>query len=383
MESDGSRPPTPGEAFYARTFALITLLLLGFLLYRILLPFFAPLAWALFIAFLIRPVHTWLTGKLRGRASLSAAVLTFAVLLMLIGPLAGLSAAFAAQVAALLQYAQELTAGRTAEDFANLATVPVLGTALAWFQDTFGVSLAQIQGWAVEAARTVLQFLASLGGKIFLGALGTVVGFVLMMFLLFFMIRDGQQILAILRELVPMTPAHRARLFNHLAEVIRAVFYGTGVTAVVQGTLIAIGFAILGLPAPIVFGVLAALFALVPLAGTPFVWVPAVIVLALQQRWWAAIFLLVWGLVVATLDNILRPILVSSRAQVGTLTVFIGVLGGVSAFGAIGLVLGPLVLALVIALIRFRLDLQHAAEATVPSSEPKEAPPAKRPSGLA
>ncbi|BAU49093.1 permease [Sulfurifustis variabilis] len=363
MEPDATRPPTPGEAFYARTFALITLLLLGFLLYQILLPFFGPLAWALFIAFLLRPVHAWLTGKLRGRASLSAALLTFAVLLLLIGPLAGLSAAFAAQVAVLLQYAQELAAGRTAEDFANLASVPVLGTALAWFQDTFGVSLAQIQGWAVEAARTVLQFLATLGGRIFIGALGTAIGFVLMMFLLFFMIRDGQQMVATLRELVPMTAGHRARLFDHLAAVIRAVFYGTGVTALIQGALIGIGFAILGLPAPIVFGVLAALFALVPLAGTPFVWVPAVIVLIAQQRWWAAIFLLVWGILVATMDNVLRPVLVSSRAKVGTLTVFIGVLGGVSAFGAIGLFVGPLVLALVIALIRFTLELRHAEAA--------------------
>jgi predicted PurR-regulated permease PerM len=366
LEPDDNRPPSPGEAFYARTFALVTLLLLGFLLYQILLPFLAPLAWALFIAFLVRPVHTWLNAKLRGRASLSAALLTFGVLLMLIGPLAGLSAAFAAQVATLLQRAQELAAGRTAEDFADLASVPVLGAALAWFQDTFGVSLAQIRGWAVEAARNVLQFLASLGGRIFLGALGTVVGFLLMMFLLFFMIRDGHQMLLTLRELVPMTPAHRARLFDHLAAVLRAVFYGSGVTAMIQGTLIAIGFAILGLPAPIVFGVLAALFALVPLAGTPIVWVPAVLVLFAQQRWWPAIFLLVWGVVVSTMDNFLRPILVSSRARVGTLTVFIGVLGGVSAFGGIGLFVGPLVLALVIALVRFALELRHA-EAAAPA----------------
>jgi predicted PurR-regulated permease PerM len=132
--------------------------------------------------------------------------------------------------------------------------------------------------------------------------------------------------------------------------------YGTGVTALVQGVLIAIGFAVVGLPSPIVFGVLAALLALVPLAGTPVVWVPAVLVLAAQERWYAAIFLLIWGSLVATVDNVLRPMLVSGRAQVGTLTVFIGVLGGVSAFGPIGVILGPLVLALIIALVRFALD---------------------------
>lgn len=123
--------------------------------------------------------------------------------------------------------------------------------------------------------------------------------------------------------------------------------------------MVAVGFAIVGLPSPIVFGVLAALFALVPLAGTPVVWLPAVFVLALQDRWYAAVFLLLWGGLVATIDNVLRPILVSGRAEVGTLTVFIGVLGGVAAFGAIGVILGPLVLALIIALVRFTLELRE------------------------
>jgi predicted PurR-regulated permease PerM len=144
--------------------------------------------------------------------------------------------------------------------------------------------------------------------------------------------------------------------------VTRAVVYGSGVTAIVQGTLVAIGFAVAGLPSPIVFGVLAALFALVPLAGTPVVWVPAVIALALQGRWYAAGFLLVWGVLVTTIDNVIRPILVSGRAEVGTLTVFIGVIGGVSAFGAIGVIVGPLVLVLVISLVRFTLELRATAD---------------------
>ena len=117
-----------------------------------------------------------------------------------------------------------------------------------------------------------------------------------------------------------------------------------------------IGFAVAGLPSPIVFGVLAALFALVPMAGTPVVWVPAVIALAVQQRYYAAVALLAWGGFVVTIDNFLRPWLVSGRAQVGTLTVFIGVLGGVAAFGPIGIFLGPLVLALAVALVNFALE---------------------------
>lgn len=350
----------PGEVFYARTFALVTIALLGLLLYQILQLFFVPLAWALFISFLLFPVHTRLVAKLHGRANLSAALLTFATLLLLIGPITALGAAFAAQVAELLQYAQRVAASRGQADIGDLLTVPVLGTFLVWLQEYFGVSLAQIQSWFLQGARTVLQFLASLGREVFLGALGTVVGFVLTMFMLFFIIRDGQYMLAMLRALIPMTPEHKARLFEHLASVMRAMVFGTGVTALLQGILIASGFAIVGLPSPIVFGVLASLLALVPLMGTPVIWVPAVVVLAMQERWVAAVFLLAWGVFVSTFDNVLRPILVSGRAQVATLTVFIGVLGGVTAFGPVGVFVGPLVLALVIALIRFAIEVREA-----------------------
>lgn len=369
MEAHKYPPPTPDEVFYARTFALVTLLSLGYLLYWILAPFFSPLAWALFIAFLLYPLHAWLVRKLHGRASLSAALLTLATLLFLIGPLAALGAAFVAQVAELLKYAQRITAGQTPAELADLSDVPVIGTLFTWLQQTLGVSPAQLQGWIAEGAQTLLQLLASLGGKIFLGALGTVVGFVLMMFILFFVIRDGQQMLATARALIPLPAAHKARLFDHLAAVTRAMVYGSGVTAVTQGVLISVAFAILGLPSPIVFGVLAALLALAPLVGPPVLWVPAVIVLAAQGRWYAAIFLSAWGIMVSTIDNVLRPVLVSGRAEVGTLTVFIGVLGGVTMFGAIGLFLGPLVLALVIALIRFTLEVRTAETGGPPLAE--------------
>jgi predicted PurR-regulated permease PerM len=350
------RPPTSDEVFYARTFALLTMALLAYLLFQILQPFLAPIAWALFIAFLVHPVHRWLSKRLRGREGWSAALLTTATVLLLVGPLTGLGAAFAAQAAELLRYAQNFAIDHTPTKASDLATIPFVGPAVVWLQESVGVSLAQIQGWAVEGARTVLRTLASLGQKAVLGALGTVVGFALMVFILFFAIRDGRAMFNTLRELVPMSRGDRGRLFSHLASVTRAMVYGTGITALVQGVLIGIGFAIVGLPSPIVFGVLAALLALVPMAGTPFIWVPAVLVLAAQERWYAAVFLLIWGSLVATVDNVLRPMLVAGRAQVGTLTVFIGVLGGVSAFGPIGVILGPLVLALIIALIRFALD---------------------------
>jgi predicted PurR-regulated permease PerM len=177
-----------------------------------------------------------------------------------------------------------------------------------------------------------------------------------MLFFLFFAIRDGPRLLATLRALVPLPAPQRQRLFDHLGAVVYAVVYGDGVTALQQGALVGIGFALVGLPGPLVFGVLGVVCALVPMTGTPFIWGPAVALLALRGRWLAAVFLLVWGVGISLIDNFLTPVLISGRAQVDTLTVFIGVLGGAAVFGAVGVVLGPLVLALGLALIRFALD---------------------------
>lgn len=348
------------QVFYARSFALVALAVLGYLLYRILEPFFAPIAWALFIAFLLQPAHQRLSRRLGRRPNLSAALLSAATLIVILGPLAALGTAFAAQAAELVRWVQAFAAEHRPASAADLEAVPVLGPALVWVQETTGVSLGQIRTWAIEGARAVLNMTANLGRIALLGALGTVVGFVLMMFILFFAIRDGREFLGTLRKLVPLPREDRARLFAHLAAVTRATVFGTGVTAIAQGVLVGIGFALVGLPSPMVFGVLAALAALVPLAGTPVVWVPAVIVLAAQGRWYAAIFLAVWGALVATLDNFVRPMLVSGRAQIGTLTVFLGVLGGAGAFGAIGVILGPLVLALIVALVEFALETGSA-----------------------
>ncbi len=354
-----TRPITP-SGFYAGTFALAGLALLVFLLYQMLLPFFSPIAWALFIAFLIGPIHLRLTARLRNSPRLSAGLLTAATIVIIIGPLAGLGTAFVAQVGELLKYVQQLAAERAPEGFPDLTQLPVVGTVLTWLQDTLGVSFEQVRGWAVETARTVLGFFGSLGRQIFVGALGAVLGFALMIFILFFAILDGRDMLEVLKALIPMSAQDKKRLFDHLAAVTRAMVYGTGVTALVQGALVAIGFALVGLPSPIVFGVLAAFFALVPMLGTPVVWAPAVLWLVAQQRWGAATFLPLWSIFVVTIDNFLRPWLVAGRAEVRALTVFIGVLGGVTAFGPIGVIAGPLVLALVLALVRFAVELRSS-----------------------
>lgn len=351
------------DRFYARSFAIATAAILGYFLLQILTPVSRPLAWAIFISFLLHPTHVKLTNKLRGRAGVSAGLLTFVTFVLLTGPIGGLSATFVSQVADLLQYVHTAFAEQTAMQSRQLSDVPGVRQLLEFLHHTFGITTAQVQGWAIEGARAGAQFLAGWSGKLFLGALGTVADFALTLFLLFFFVRDGATMLDVGRRLIPMRPKQRDELFQHLDAVTRAVVFGTGLTALMQGTLVGIAFAIVGLPSPVVFGVIAALLALLPVGGTGVVWVPAAIVLALQSHWWQAIFLVVWGaLLVSLIDNLVRPLLISGRAPVATLTVFIGVLGGVANFGMIGLFLGPVILALVIALLRFAVTMRRRKE---------------------
>src|SRR5688572_30574681 len=140
---------TSERTFYTRAFALIALLLIGYLLYQVLAPFFAPMAWALFIALLLHPLHRKLTRRLRGRAAASAALLTVLTFLVVIGPLAALGAAFATQVTDLARQAQAYAVEHKPADLSDLAALPLVGPAFAWLQENTGVSFAQVQAWAV------------------------------------------------------------------------------------------------------------------------------------------------------------------------------------------------------------------------------------------
>ena len=353
--------PRAEPQFYERVLAVAGLALLAVLLYQILAPFFAPLAWALFLAFLLQPAQGRLTRLLRRRNSLAASLLTVFVLLMFIGPLAALAIAFGQQAAGLAALLQHWLEQHQGQGLPELADLPLLGRAVDWLDQYTSISASEAQGWLLERAKVLFQQLAAFGGTALLGALGTILNFAVMLFLLFFFIRDGQGMARAAINLVPLEPARRDALQERLGAVTRAVVLGTVVTAMVQGLLLGIGFAVVGLAAPVVFGVIAALLSVVPFGGTALVWIPAVVLQLVQGRYGTAIVLAGVGLVVSTVDNFLKPFLISGRAVVPTLAVFIGVLGGLIAFGVIGMFLGPVVIALALALVDFAQDTQKAA----------------------
>jgi predicted PurR-regulated permease PerM len=351
--------PAPSN-FYPRIFALVVAVILGYALVLIFAPFIGPIAWAAFLAFLLYPLNLRLRRRLTGNAT-AAGILTFLAPITILLPFSALSIDFVTQISALLRRLQKSAAQLDIKSWSDLQQFPLIARLNAWLEAHTGISAEQIQNWLISGTSEVLQRAASLGGGFFLGALGSLFGFAIMLFLLFFFLRDGDVMVARARELIPLDEARKERLFHQLSGVTRAIVIGTSVTALMEGVLIGIGFTIASLPSPVVFGVAAALLSMLPVGGAAFVWGPAVIWLFFDGRWGFAIFMLGWGILLGGLDNVLRPVLISGRAKISSLAVFIGVLGGIPAFGAIGIIAGPVVLSLALALIEFAEEVRPRA----------------------
>jgi predicted PurR-regulated permease PerM len=347
------------SGFYRRTFFLATAAIIAYLLLAVLAPLRGALGWAVVLAFLLHPLHERLSRQLRGRSMLSAGIITGLTPFFVLAPLSVLGVVFAGQVANLIGYLRGQSLAYP-QLLARLESYPLIGKLLRWGSANVPVSATQIQGWFTGEMQGVLKTAATAGGSLALGLFGTVVGFFMMLFLLFFLLRDGRAILDHLIRLIPLEAARRERLFDYLARVTRAVVFGSTATALIQGIFVGAGFALAGLPSPVVFGVLATIAALLP-AGAAVVLVPAIIYLAVGGHWLAAVFLAVWTGVLAVVENVARPLLTAHRAHVSTLAVFVGAVGGVSAFGVLGLVIGPVLLSFVVALVRFTTEVRGAA----------------------
>lgn len=338
--------------FYRRCFLVLAATALGYWLYQILAPLRTELGWAAVLAFVLHPLHEWLSGRLKGRRALAAGILTGLTPFLLLAPLAMLGVAFAAQVAHLIAYLKSHSSLSWTDLLERLSTLPLIGAPVAWARDNAAVSASQVEGWITDSVQTLLKSAATMGGDVALGVFGTLVGFFMMLFMLFFFLQDGGAMLAALERLIPMAREPRARLLKYLADVTRAVVFGSVSTALISGIIVGIGFAIVGLPSPLVFGVLGAVAAFLP-SGSAIVLIPSALYLAFAGRWGAALFIALWTVGMWVAENVLRPILTSKHAEVSTLAIFVGAIGGVSAFGILGLILGPVLLSFAVVLVRF------------------------------
>lgn len=311
-------------------------------------PFLGAITWAMAFAILFARFHGVIEAKLKIRnfaALISVAIVAVVVAVPTAFVLERLVAE-AASGAALVQ--DKVAAGAVQRLLEAHPSIAPLGH---WIEQ-------QIDLRALLA--TLATWLSNAGASLARVSVAQTIEIVLTFYLLFYFLRDREVITRLLRERLPLTNAETTRLFARVSDTIHATIYGTVLVAAIQGLLGGLMFWFLGLPTPLLWGLVMGLLSIVPVLGAFVVWIPAAIFLALDGDWGKAIVLALWGaIVVGGIDNILRPMFVGNRLRLHTVPAFISVVGGLLLFGASGFILGPLAVTITVQFLEIWRHRNH------------------------
>ncbi len=359
MQPPDMQPPVPessndwGSPIQARALVLIGLTAGGLVLcYRMTAPFIAPLAWALALAVMFAPLHRLVESRTT-RPNLAALLTVIAIACMVVAPsILIVERLFEEASNAVPTIRALIESGEWRAPFdANAITAPIG----RWIESQFDLAgLVQAAGsWLTNTATSMLR-----------GSVVQVVALVMTFYVLFYFLRDRLLLLRALRRILPLSTQELTRIYSQVFDTVHATIYGTVVVAVVQGALGGLMFWWLGLPAPILWGVVMGALAVVPVLGAFVVWLPAALLLLLSGHEIRALVLVLWGaVVVGGIDNLLYPMLVGARLKMHTLMAFMSIVGGLLVFGAAGVVLGPVVFTLTRALLEVWIDRNAKADA--------------------
>lgn len=314
----------------------------------VLRPFISALLWAIILSFSTWPVYKWWEQLFKGRKTLAASFMTILLIGAFVLPIVVISVSFADEAAALVEKIREISAKGPPELPAWISNIPLIGTEIQryWLEWTLDHD---------KLADFLTPYIKPLRGQIL--AKGALMGQAIFQVLLsitvcFFFYRDGEETAQSLANFLKKIAGSRAdRLIKVAADTTKGVVYGILGTAAVQGTAAGIGFVIAGVPGALLLGFFTFFLALIPM-GPPFIWVPVTIWLFYYKSVVSGIFMAIWGtFVISGIDNVVKPLLISRGVNLPFILILLGVLGGVIAFGFIGIFLGPALLALGYSLI--------------------------------
>jgi len=315
------------------------LLLLIYLVFRICEPFLSALGWAAILVTFFYPMHRRLAKRLS--STLASVTGTLAVTILLIAPAILVTTLFVRQAVAISRGVQH--------SIVEQHVPPVIANAWSWIAhhvpgmdpnanifDMLEQGIEKQAGFLAERLGTILKNIAAFIFDLFV-----------MIFAMFYFFRDAAKILDAVRSILPFDAQHQDAMIIQVRELISASVTTSLLVAAIQGALGGLGFAIVGLPAPVFWGVAMGFFSLVPVVGSGLIFVPASLWLGFTGHWWRAVLLLAICAGVSTVvDNVLRPLLLGGRTGLSGLVIFISVVGGVNLFGMLGLVLGPILVAI-------------------------------------
>ena len=328
-----------GDRFYLLMFLSI-LAALGYLTYAIFEPFLNAITWAVVFCIVFYPVYTFTLRFIRMKA-LASLVTLIMILVVIIGPLSYLSFAIVSETRHFVAKPETFT-----DIFTSFLTDERVAKLIQKLQQITGLELtlkeAIIKSVTKSGEKIVTGFSSGFGNVLSAGA-----DFIFMILAIFFFLKDGSEFLHRIKTYLPFSEHQRDRLTTQVQDMVVSTIYGGIIVAIVQGILGGISFAILGIGSPVLWGSIMSLTSFIPMIGTTVIWLPASVVLILKGAYLKGIILVLIGFfIISMADNFLRPLIIGGRTKMPTVVIFFAVLGGIKAFGFVGLVMGPLVVAL-------------------------------------
>lgn len=328
----------------SKLFFVAVLVLMLFLTWLVFRPFVIYMVTGVFVAVLALPVDRMWERVFPNRVAAIFTILT--IVLVITAPLAGLGYALYNDTK---DVAQDIQDGKLA-----VWVDKALVLAQPWLPEQTAAERNETIARIVDIVEErVGNALTRLGASLLSGLANFAVAFVVILFVTYYVLTDGQRLVCFVQRATPLPNRQVTYLLAEAHRGLRAVFMGQILTSIIQASIAGIGFLIVGLPGVILWTALMAILALLPVVGAFLVWLPAGIYLLVVGKLWQGIFILAWGaIVVSNVDNFIRPVLIGRSSGIHPLFVLIGVLGGVAAFGFIGLFLGPVLVGVTMSVLK-------------------------------
>lgn len=334
-------------------------LALGYLSYQILKPFLSPIAWAVILAIVFYPVYIFILRFTRVKAI--ASLLTIIIItVIIIGPFSYLSFLLVNELTNISEYLKE---GKF-EALTDLLNSPrikgVVNGIVSFMNMTEEEMKSTLSGNISRLGKEIVVRIAGGVGDIVTGA----VNFVFMVFSIFFLLKDGPEFLRKTHDYMPFPEEQKERLEVQIRDIIVSTVYGGVLVAIVQGIIGGVTYYILGVPSPVFWGLSTAVASFIPLVGAAAVWVPAAGYLFIKGFALKGVILAIVGIFgISLIDNILKPIIIGGRTKMPILIIFFSVLGGIKLFGLIGLIAGPLVMAIFVSVVEIFRNIEGGKNA--------------------
>lgn len=320
----------------SRTFFIFFLALVGIVSFFIIKPYLAFIILSFILAYMFRPLYVKLNSKIN-KSLLSATIILILGMLVFILPAFFLVYKLASQASNVFSFLGSVSINTI---FDNI--VSYLGINID-FGSLLRESIIQFRDFLSSSAISILSSLTTILLRLFI-----------MCFLFFYLVKDGDKFINYLKSISPLKKKQTDVLFKETRNVISAVLYGQLLSALVQGFVGGIGFFIFGISNPVFWGFFMGLLSLLPFIGSAFIWVPVSIFLVLQEQYFAGIGLFLYcAIIVSNIDNLIKPSIIGSKANIHPTIILLGVFGGLQLFGFIGLIIGPLILSILMVLIKF------------------------------